>query len=115
MVAVFQANQGAAREGKYRRRDELGQGATAKVYVAVARGPGGFNKLVVLKALKRNLSDDPEFRNMFLNEARLAARLIHPNIVQANEVVDDMGVPVIVMEYLEGQPLSNILIRGRGR
>jgi serine/threonine-protein kinase len=102
-----------AQEGKYRVLVELGQGGTAIVYLAVARGPSGFNKLVVLKALKKNLSNDPEFRNMFLNEARLAARLNHPNIVQTNEVAEDEGVPVIVMEYLEGQPLSNILIRGR--
>jgi len=103
----------AAQEGKYRVLVELGQGGTAIVYLAVARGPSGFNKLVVLKALKKNLSNDPEFRNMFLNEARLAARLNHPNIVQTNEVAEDEGVPVIVMEYLEGQPLSNLLIRGR--
>jgi serine/threonine-protein kinase len=100
-------------EGKYRVLVELGQGGTAIVYLAVARGPSGFNKLVVLKALKKNLANDPEFRNMFLNEARLAARLNHPNIVQTNEVAEDEGVPVIVMEYLEGQPLSNLLIRGR--
>src|SRR5215468_860759 len=102
-----------AQEGKYRVLVELGQGGTVIVYLAVARGPSGFNKLVVLKALKKNLANDPEFRNMFLNEARLAARLNHPNIVQTNEVAEDEGVPVIVMEYLEGQPLSNILIRGR--
>src|SRR5260221_25107 len=100
-------------EGKYRVLVELGQGGTAIVYLAVARGPSGFNKLVVLKALKKNLSNDPEFRNMFLNEPRIAARLNHPNIVQTNEVAEDEGVPVIVMEYLEGQPLSNLLIRGR--
>src|SRR5262245_11824303 len=51
---------------------------------------------------------------MFLNEVRLVARLNYPNIVQTNEVADDEGVPVIVMEYFEGQPLSNILVRGRG-
>jgi len=102
----------AAQEGKYRVLVELGQGGTAIVYLAVARGPSGFNKLVVLKVLKKNLANDPEFRNMFLNEARLAARLNHPNIVQTNEVAEDEGVPVIVMEYLEGQPLSNLLIRG---
>src|SRR5260221_11297632 len=100
-------------EGKYRVLVELGQGGTAIVYLAVARGPSGFNKLVVLKALKKNLANDPEFRNMFLNEARLAARLNHPNIVQTNEVAEDEAVPVIVMENLEGQPLSNLLIRGR--
>src|SRR5947209_13240893 len=103
----------ATQEGKYRVLVELGQGGTAVVYLAVARGPSGFNKLVVLKSLKKSLASDPEFRNMFLNEARLAARLNHPNIVQTNEVVEDDGVPVIVMEYLEGQPLSNILVRGR--
>ncbi len=102
-----------AHEGKYRVLVELGQGGTAIVYLAVARGPSGFNKLVVLKALKKNLANDPEFRNMFLNEARLAARLNHPHIVQTNEVAEDEGVPVIVMEYLEGQPLSNILIRAK--
>src|SRR6266566_619910 len=80
-----------AQEGKYRVLVELGQGGTAIVYLAVARGPSGFNKLVVLKALKKNLASDPEFRNMFLNEARLAARLNHPNIVQTNEVADDEG------------------------
>ncbi len=114
MAAVHGIKEGEAPEGKYRVLVELGQGGTANVYLAVARGPGGFNKLVVLKALKRDLSNDPEFRNMFLNEARLAARLNHPNIVQTNEVAEDQGLPVIVMEYLEGQPLSNLLIRGRG-
>src|SRR6476646_8776840 len=101
-------------EGKYRVLVELGQGGTANVYLAVARGPSGFSKLVVLKALKKNLANDPDFRNMFLSEARLAARLNHPNVVQTYEVAEDQGQPVIVMEYLEGQPLSNIIVRGRG-
>jgi serine/threonine-protein kinase len=87
---------------------ELGQGGTAVVYLAVAQGPAGFNKLVVLKAPKRALADDPEYRGLFLDEARLSARLNHPNIVQVNEVVEQDGVPIIVMEYLEGQPLVNL-------
>src|SRR6266542_2422102 len=113
-AAVQGLSEPEATEGKYRVLVELGQGGTANVYLAVAHGPNGFNKLVVLKALKRNLGNDPEFRAMFLNEARLAARLNHPNIVQTNEVAEYQGLPVIVMEYLEGQPLSNLLIRGRG-
>ncbi len=112
MLAVNRANE-TEHEGKYRTLVELGQGGTANVYLSVQRGPSGFNKLIVIKALKKNLSNDPEFRNMFLNEARLAARLNHRNIVQTNEVVEEDGVPFIVMEYLEGQPLSNVLIRGR--
>jgi serine/threonine protein kinase len=92
---------------------ELGHGGTADVFLAVARGPSGFSKLVVLKTLKASLRSDPEFREMFLNEARLAARLSHSNIVQTYEVVEQAGVPTIVMEYLEGQPLSAILKRAQ--
>ncbi len=97
--------------GKYRVLMELGQGGTAVVYLAVARGPAGFNKLVVLKVLKRNLVDDAAFRDMFLHEARLSARLNHPNIVQVNEVIEQDGLPIIVMQYLEGHALSDILTR----
>jgi serine/threonine-protein kinase len=99
--------------GKYRILAELGQGGTALVWLAVARGPSGFNKLVVLKSMKPELSDEPELAQMFLNEAKLAARLNHPNIVQTNEVFEHEGRPVIVMEYLDGQPLSEVLTRDR--
>ena len=50
---------------------------------------------------------------MFLSEARLAARLHHPNIVQTNEVIEVDGAPVLVMEYLDGQPLSQVIMRGK--
>jgi serine/threonine protein kinase len=102
-------------QGKYRILSQLGEGGSATVYLAVARGPSGFSKLVVLKTLKRSVSDEPELHKMFLNEARLAARLNHPNVVQTNEVVEDRGLPVIVMEYLEGQPLAKVLLLARGR
>ncbi len=96
---------------KYRALVQLGQGGTANVYLGVAHGPVGFNKLVVLKALKKSLATDDEFRRMFLNEARLSARLNHPNIVQVNEVIEQDGLPVLVMEYLQGQALSDIRTR----
>jgi serine/threonine-protein kinase len=101
-------------DGKYRVLAQLGQGGTAYVSLAALRGPSGFNKLVVLKSMKHSLKSEPEFARMFMTEARLAARLNHPNIVQTNEVFEFHGLPVIVMEYLEGQPLSNILVRGAG-
>jgi len=100
-----------AMRGKYRLIAELGQGGSANVYLAVARGPSGFNKLVVLKLLKMGLSAEAEFRQMFLNEARLAARLNHPNVVQTNEVFEEDGRPIIVMEYLEGVPFSKLVVR----
>ena len=92
--------------GRYRRLAELGRGGMATVYLAAARGPSGFTKLVVLKELRPDLAQDAEFRSMFLDEARLAARLNHPNVVQTYEVGEDGDRQVIVMEYLEGQPLS---------
>jgi serine/threonine protein kinase len=92
--------------GRYRRLAELGRGGMATVYLAAASGPQGFTKLVVLKELRPDLAQDAEFRSMFLDEARLAARLNHPNVVQTYEVGEDGKSHVIVMEYLEGQPLS---------
>ena len=84
----------------------------ANVYLATATGPGNFAKLIVLKELRPELASDPEFRTMFLDEARLAARLAHPNIVQTFEVVEDAaGAHVIVMEYLDGQPMNRLRSR----
>ena len=99
--------------GRHRIVSRLGQGGTADVYLAIAFGPSGFHKLVVLKVLKQSLSCDREFREMFLREARLAARLHHPNIVQTNEVLEVDGTPMMVMEYLDGQPLTQVIVRGR--
>jgi serine/threonine-protein kinase len=100
--------------GRYRTVLLLGQGGTADVHLAVAEGPGDFRKLVVLKALRAALAHDPELRAMFLNEARLAARLHHPNVVQTYEVLEQPSGPSIVMEYLDGEPFSNLIVRGRG-
>lgn len=101
--------------GKFRILAELGQGGSSRVWLAAFRGPSGFNKLVVLKSMKEELKSEPELAQMFLNEARLAAQLNHPNIVQTNEVFEHEGLPVIVMEYLDGQSLAAILARGQTR
>jgi eukaryotic-like serine/threonine-protein kinase len=97
--------------GKYRLIAELGHGGMAEVYLAVVRGPAGFNKLVVIKQIRPQLAEDPEFLGMFLDEARLAARLSHPNVVQTNEVGQEGERYFIAMEYLEGQPLNRIVHR----
>ena len=97
--------------GKYRLIAELGHGGMAEVYLTVARGPAGFNKLVVVKQIRPQLAEDPEFLGMFLDEARLAARLSHPNVVQTNEVGQEGERYFIAMEYLEGQPLNRIVHR----
>ena len=97
--------------GKYRLIAELGHGGMAEVFLAVARGPAGFNKLLVIKKIRPQLAEDPEFLSMFLDEARLAARLNHSNIVQTIEVGQEGRQYFIAMEYLEGQPLNRVLHR----
>jgi serine/threonine protein kinase len=69
----------------------------------------GFNKLVVVKRLRSTLSDEASYLEMFLDEARLAARLNHPNVVHTYEVGEHEGAYFIAMEYLEGQPLNKII------
>ena len=95
--------------GKYHMFASLGRGGMADVFLAVARGPMGFNKLAVVKRLRSNLAGDPSFRNMFLDEARLAARLNHPNVIHTYEVGEQDGVYFIAMEYLEGQSLNKVI------
>ena len=92
---------------RYRPLIVLGQGGMADVHLAVGRGPSGFNKLVVLKSIRKELTVDEELRQMFLAEARVSARLNNANVVHVHEVLDTT-LPCIVMEYLEGQPLSSV-------
>jgi len=99
---------------RYRPITTLGQGGMADVLLAVGRGPSGFNKLVVLKTMKKEHLADDELRQMFLAEARLSARLNNANVVHVHEVLD-AALPCIVMEYLEGQTLSAILRQARER
>ena len=97
--------------GRYRLIASLGHGGMADVFLGVAEGPVGFSKLQVIKRLRPNLAEDPELLTLFLDEARLAARLNHPNVVQTNEVGEQGGGYFIAMEYLDGQPLNRILQR----
>ena len=97
--------------GKYQLIANLGHGGMADVYLAIVHGLVGFNKLTVIKRLRPSLAEEPEFLAMFLDEARLAARLNHPNVVQTNEVAEVDGIYYIAMEYLDGQPLNRILHR----
>ena len=90
---------------------KLGVGGMAEVFLALAPGPSGFRKLHVIKRLHAHMNDDPQFVAMFLQEASLAARLHHPNVVQTNHVGSHQGQHYLAMEYLDGQPLNRILKR----
>ncbi len=97
---------------KYQPFARLGRGGMADVFLALARGPAGFNKLVVLKTLRlqRDAVDD-DAQQMMFDEARLAARLNHANVVHTYEIGDHEGRFYIAMEYVEGQPLTAIARR----
>jgi serine/threonine protein kinase len=99
--------------GKYRRVAMLGQGGMGAVYLAFAQGMGQFRKLLVVKELLPDLTRKEGFIEMFLDEARLAARLDHPNVVQTFEVGHEDSRYFLAMEYLDGQPLSALLERTR--
>ena len=101
--------------GKYRLLAELGHGGMAEVFLAIVEGPKGFGfkKLTVVKRLRKNLAEDPDFIEMFVDEARIAARLNHPNVVQTNEVDTIGGEYYIAMEYLDGQPLSRMQYKSK--
>jgi serine/threonine protein kinase len=101
--------------GRYKLLTAIGHGGMADVYLALARGPAGFNKLLVVKKLREAFVRDVEFLTMFMDEARLAARLSHPNVVQTYEVGHDGGTYFIAMEYLDGQPLHRVLQRFNDR
>jgi eukaryotic-like serine/threonine-protein kinase len=101
--------------GRYRLIVGLGHGGMAVVHLAVMHAQGGFNKLLVIKQIHERYTVDPEVLGMFLDEARLAARLSHPNVVQTNEVGQDGERHFLTMEYLDGQPLNRIVWRMNGR
>jgi eukaryotic-like serine/threonine-protein kinase len=90
---------------------QLGRGALAEVYLCKLRGVAGFEKEVVVKRISAEYAADPLFVRMFLDEARVAARLTHPNIVQVFEVGEEDGVPYIAMEYVRGVTLEMVIRR----
>jgi eukaryotic-like serine/threonine-protein kinase len=107
--SAVNSNDKVSSVGKYKLFAGIGSGGMAEVFLGVAQGPMGFNKLVVVKRLRANLVDEDEnFAHMFLDEARLAARLNHPNIVHTYEVGAHAGSLFIAMEFLEGQPLRRV-------
>ncbi len=101
--------------GPYRLVASLGRGGQADVFLAVKYGIAGFSKLIVIKSIRRDLEHEPRFREALITEARLAARLQHPNVVQTLEVGDHQGQVYLAMEFLDGQPLDRVAQRAGAR
>src|SRR3569623_218001 len=92
--------------GKYTLVAKLATGGMAEIFLARLHGDGGFEKLVCIKRILPHLARDPQFVAMFLDEARVAARISHPNVCQVFELGEWQSQYYIAMEYLEGVPLS---------
>ncbi|MCP3060651.1 protein kinase [Myxococcus sp. K38C18041901] len=97
--------------GKYQLVRKLASGGMAEVFLAKAAGPMGFEKTLVLKRILPHLAEDPAFVEMFLGEARLAAQLEHPNIVQIFDFGEADGSYFLAMEFIDGPTLRRLVKR----
>src|SRR5882762_4464274 len=96
---------GMDRVGKYQLVRKLATGGMAEVFLARAEGPGGFSKKLVVKRILPHFVSDPTFAAMFLSEARLAAELNHPIVVQIFGFGQADGQYYLAMEYIDGANL----------
>jgi serine/threonine protein kinase len=102
--------------GRYALYDEIASGGMATVHIGRLLGPVGFSRTVAIKRLHPHFAKENDFVSMFLDEARLAARIRHPNVVGTLDVVALDGELFLVMEYVQGESLARLLrpLRERG-
>ncbi len=98
--------------GRYWIYDEIAAGGMATVHLGRLVGPAGFTRTVAIKRLHPQFSKDEEFSSMFLDEARIAARIRHPNALTALDVASAKGELYIVMDYIHGESLGKLLRGG---
>jgi len=95
--------------GRYHLIERLAIGGMAEVFLGSEKGENALDRMVVVKRILPHLAADPTFVTMFLNEARIAARIAHPNVVQIYELGEDAsGMPFIAMEYFPGSTLKEL-------
>jgi serine/threonine-protein kinase len=95
--------------GRYALFGAIGAGGMATVHFGRLRGQAGFSRHVAIKKLRPHYAGDADFVAMFLDEARLAARIHHPNVVQTLDVLVDEHEILVVMEYVHGESLARIV------
>jgi serine/threonine protein kinase len=101
--------------GRYDLGPELAKGGMARLFLARATGVHGFQKYVVVKRILPRWASDREFVEMFLDEARLAAQLDHPNVVHVHDIGEDDDGPFFAMDYIHGEHLLAIVRAHRAR
>jgi len=105
---------GDQRVGRYQLVERLAVGGMAEVYLAAERGGElGLDRLVVVKRILPHLAEEKSFVDMFLREARIVARIRHPNVVQIFELGSSGGFPFIAMEYVAGSTLKQLVSAAR--
>lgn len=95
--------------GRYRIFSKLAAGGMATVYLARSENDAGFEKIVALKVIHDHLAGEKAFVDMFLDEARIAANINHPNVATVFDFGNEKGVYYLAMEYLLGEPLGRII------
>ena len=99
--------------GKYELLATIGTGGMASVILARQRGPAGFEKVVVVKVVHPHMAQDQVAINMLLDEAKVASQIDHQNVVHTYELGEAAGTFYIVMEYLAGESLAQVIKAGR--
>lgn len=102
------AEEGQQRVGRYELFMQLAKGGMATVHLGRALGAGSFARAVAIKRLHEQYAEDPDFRQMFLNEAQILARIRHPNVVPTLDLIERAGGLFIVMEFIQGVTLKHL-------
>src|SRR5512133_3057718 len=105
----FVAERTPVRLGRYEIVQKLGSGGMADVFLAHQPGPFSASKLIVIQQLRAGMMDDEQFVHMFADESRIAVRLNHPNVVQTYEAVAEGSDYYLVLEFLDGRSLHQVL------
>jgi eukaryotic-like serine/threonine-protein kinase len=95
--------------GRYAIFDAIAAGGMATVHLGRLLGPSGFSRTVAIKRLHPQFANDPDFTEMFLDEARMAARVQHPNVIPTIDVLRSQSELLLVMEYVRGDSLARLI------
>jgi serine/threonine-protein kinase len=96
------------RIGRYEIIGRVGAGGMAEAFRAIARGPGGYQREVIIKSILPDLASDPEFVRLFIAEAKLLGMINHPNVVQVYDFGEQDGRHFLALEYLDGPSLEQL-------
>jgi serine/threonine protein kinase len=97
------------RIGRYEIVERVGSGGMAEAFRAVARGPGGYERQLIIKCILPELAADPQFIDLFISEAKILGMINHPNVVQVYDFGEQDGRHFLALEFLDGPSLEQVL------